>query len=460
MKTKLLFLPNFLFSIMILSQAGSLDMSFVPETGKYTNINTIAIQSDEKILLGADTYIGQTVPISSVGRLNSNGSIDTSFNTGNGFKNFSTFSIVEQANGKIIVGGWDNNSGVKNYLSRLNPNGSLDSSFNIGTGPNDIVRCVTLQPDGKIIIAGDFTLFNGEGANYLARLNADGSRDNTFNSLWGADNKIISCIVLKSGKIIIKGLFTKYNGVVRNYIARLNTDGSLDTSFIPEITINDFVSSNIVEDNSGEIIFAAGYSIDGIAKRRLIRFKNDGKLDKAFSLNNTTDLPIYKISIQVDQKILIGGDFSKYNEEQQSGFARLNSDGSLDETFIVGSGVNSTISSIISSDNDNIIIAGGFSTYNDFAISRIAKILTEDNLSTFNTEKSNIKIYPNPVRDRLFVSESSANDYEIFNIMGQKIISGKIDKNYIDVVNLQEGTYIVNFKSKKGETITEKFIKH
>ena len=460
MKTKLLFLPNFLFSIMILSQAGSLDMSFVPETGKYTNINTIAIQSDEKILLGADTYIGQTVPISSVGRLNSNGSIDSSFNTGNGFKNFSTFSIVEQANGKIIVGGWDNNSGVKNYLSRLNPNGSLDSSFNIGTGPNDIVRCVTLQPDGKIIIAGDFTLFNGEGANYLARLNADGSRDNTFNSLWGADNKIISCIVLKSGKIIIKGLFTKYNGVVRNYIARLNTDGSLDTSFIPEITINDFVSSNIVEDNSGNILFSATYSIDGIQKRRLIRLKKDGTLDRSFSLNTITDLSIYKIAIQTDQKILITGDLTIYNGLPIKNFARLNSDGSLDNSFNIGTGVNNSISTLVPVNDESIFIAGNFSSYNETPIFRIEKISAKENLSTFDTEKSNIKIYPNPVRDRLFVSESTANDYEIFNIMGQKIISGKIDKNYIDVVNLQEGTYIVNFKSKKGETITEKFIKH
>jgi len=460
MKTKLFFLLSFLFSIMILSQAGNLDMSFVPETGKYTNINTIAIQSDKKILIGADAYIGQTVPISAVGRLNSNGSIDTSFNTGTGFKNFSTFSMVEQSNGKIIVGGWDNNSGAKNYLSRLNPDGSLDSSFNIGTGANDVVRCITLQPDGKIIIAGDFTLFNGEGASYLARLNADGRKDNTFNSLWGLNDKIISCIVLKNGKIIITGLFTKYHNEVRNYIARLNTDGSLDTSFIPETSFNDFVRSNIVEDNDGNILFSATYSIDGIQKRRLIRLKNDGTLDRSFSLNTITDLSIYKIAIQTDQKILITGDLTIYNGLPIKNFARLNNDGSIDNSFNIGTGVNNSISAIVPANDESIFIAGNFSSYNETPIFRIAKISSKENLSTFDTEKSNIIIYPNPVRSKLFISENTVSDYEIFNIMGQKIISGKIDKNYIDVANLQEGTYILNFKSKKGESITEKFIKH
>jgi len=459
MKRNLVLFFNILFSTMLFSQAGSLDNSFIPQTNNYTDIRCFTIQTNKKIVIGSNSYIGQPIPVKAIARLNPDGSIDSTFNVPNIFNNFSTFSIAEQSDGKIIVGGWDNNSGEKNYVSRLNPDGSIDSSFDIGSGANDIVRSVVIQPDGKIIVAGDFTSFNGYFANYIIRLNPNGSIDNSFVPQFGPNNKINSCTVLKNGKIIISGIFNMYDNITRNYLARLNVDGRLDTSFNPQITINDFIRSNVAEDLNGNIIFGAYFSYNGISKQRIVRMKNDGTLDSTFNLDNETDSPTYSISLQSNQKILVGGDFSQFNGLPRKSFARLNSDGSLDTSFNVGTGANSTVSSIVSTSDDATFISGGFSTYNGTDISRIAKILTAENLNTNNIEKFKLIMYPNPVRDILYISENNLSSYEILNLSGQKIYSNKIDKNYINLSKLMEGTYILNLILKNGKNISQKFIK-
>lgn len=458
MKKNLLLFLNILFSTMLFSQAGSLDHSFIPQTNNYTGIQCFTIQTNKKIVIGSDAYIGQPVPKKAIARLNPDGSIDSSFNASNLFNNFFTFSVAEQSDQKIIVGGWDN-SGVKNYISRLNPDGSIDSTFDIGSGANDIVRSIVIQPDGKIIVAGDFTSFNGYFAKYIIRLNPDGSIDNSFVPQSGPNNKITSCTVLQNGKIIIRGIFNLYDNITRNYLARLNVDGTLDTSFNPQITINDFVRSNVAEDLNGNIIFGAYFSYNGISKQRIVRMKNDGTLDSTFTFENETDSPTYSISLQGDQKILIGGDFSQVNGLPRKSFARLNNDGSLDNSFNVGTGANSTVSTIITINNDTAFISGGFSEYNGTEIYGIAKILTSDNLNTNTIERSKVVLYPNPVRDKLYLSGNNLMSYEIINLNGQRIYSNIIDKDHINLSKLTEGIYILKLTLKNGETVSHKFIK-
>lgn len=459
MNKNLLLLFNLLFSALLFSQDGSLNISFVPATNNYTGIQCIAVQPDNKVLVGSDAYLGQAIPIQAIARLNANGSIDNSFIAPAGYSNFHVFSIVVQPDGKIIVGGSDNGSGVKNYITRLNLDGSIDQTFNVGVGANDMVRSITLQPDGKIILAGNFTLFNGQPSTYLVRLNSNGSIDNSFNPPWNPNSFITSCTLLQNGKIIIKGVFTELNGITNNYIARLNADGTLDTSFDSANTINDFVHSNVVEDSNGKILFGASFSINGIAKHRVIRLNIDGTLDTTFNLSNETNSPVYSIAIQSNQKILIGGDFNYYNGISIKSFARLNNDGSLDSSFNVGTGANGTVSSIVPTNNNSVFISGGFSQYNGTNIIAIAKIAANNNLGTIEIAKSTFNIYPNPVIDRLFIDHKDILNYEILNMNGQKISSGKQEKSFIDVSKLLRGSYLLKFTLKNQETITKKFIK-
>src|SRR5207253_1273288 len=111
--------------------------------------------------------------------------------------------------------------------------GTRDTSFNpAGTGADFDVLAVTLQPDGKIVIGGNFTTYNGDPAtsHNIMRLNSDGTRDTTFNAGGlGTDNTVRALAIQPDGKIVIGGEFTAYNGdtTTSHYVMRLNVDGSL-----------------------------------------------------------------------------------------------------------------------------------------------------------------------------------------------------------------------------------------
>lgn len=124
-----------------------------------------------------------------------------------------------------------------------------DIGFGFGDGANGGVLTMAIQPDGKIIIGGDFTTYNGTTRNRIARLNTDGSLDTTFNPGSGASHSIQTMVIQSDGKIIIGGVFTSYNGTARNCIARLNADGSLDATFNPGIGVNNVIYT-IVSTNT------------------------------------------------------------------------------------------------------------------------------------------------------------------------------------------------------------------
>jgi uncharacterized delta-60 repeat protein len=159
---------------------------------------------------------------------------DRGFGFGDG-ANGATYTTAIQSDGKIVIGGnfTSYNGTASNYIARLNTDGSLDGGFNPGTGANNYILTTRVQSDGKIIIGGHFTTYNGTARNRIARLNTDGSLDAGFNPGTGADSYIGTTAIQSDGKIIIGGGFTSYNGTARNYIARLNTDGSLDAGFNP-----------------------------------------------------------------------------------------------------------------------------------------------------------------------------------------------------------------------------------
>ena len=102
-------------------------------------------------------------------------------------------------------------------------------------GMNGDVLALALQTNGQILAGGNFTAVNGTPENYIARLNADGSLDNAgfLNGLVGANGAVQAVVCQTDSRVVIGGAFTTADGIFRNYIARLMTDGSLDTSFNP-----------------------------------------------------------------------------------------------------------------------------------------------------------------------------------------------------------------------------------
>jgi uncharacterized delta-60 repeat protein len=270
----------------------------------------------------------------------------------------------------------------------------LETSFTQGIGANDTVNTIALQSDGKIIIGGMFTTYNGASRNGIARLNADGSLDTTFNpSAGGADEPVNTIVVQANGKIIISGHFTTYNGTARNRIVRLNTDGSLDTTFNPGVGANGNLWTTVVQLDGKIIIGGPFTTYNGIARSRVARLNADGSLDTTFNpgrgaygLVQTTDVSIVQTAaVQADGKIIIGGHFTTYNVTARSNIARLNANGSLDTIFNVGTGADDEVSNIALQSDGKIIISGGFTTYNGVARNRIARLNTDSSLdTTFN----------------------------------------------------------------------------
>jgi uncharacterized delta-60 repeat protein len=222
--------------------------------------------------------------------------------------------------------------------------GSNDLSFNadkinLGDGPNSTIQTTAIQADGKIIIGGFFTSYNGTAINRIARLNADGSLDTGFNPGMGANNTITTTAIQADGKIIIGGGFTSYNGTAINLIARLNADGSLDTSFNPGTGANSAITTTAIQADGKIIIGGAFTSYNGTAINRIARLNADGSLDTGFNPGMGANNTISTTAIQADGKIIIGGAFTSYNGTvARNRIARLNADGSLDTGFNPGTG--------------------------------------------------------------------------------------------------------------------------
>jgi uncharacterized delta-60 repeat protein len=261
------------------------------------------------------------------------GQLDLTFNQGPG-ANATILATAVQEDGKVIIGGeFTSFSGVEtNYFTRLNPNGNVDLNFNIGTGANDIVRSVCLQPDGKIIIAGDFTSFNGVERNRIARLNADGTLDASFNPNV---NGTIHCIAIVSGGgIAIGGEFTTVGGTSRNRIAVLNTTGTNRVSFNPGNGVNGPVYA--VAFHEGHVTIGGNFSnYNGVTRHKIARIALNGILQAAPSFSSAAlNNPVYALSYQSDGKIIVGGAFNFFNSSQPyCRVIRLNTDYSYDTSF-------------------------------------------------------------------------------------------------------------------------------
>ena len=360
-----------------LNANGTLDTSFNPGTGAANTVNTCALLPNGQLIIGGSfTYYNETAR-GRIACLNANGSLDISFNPGTG-ANFDVFTSALQPDGKIIIGGFFTtcNGTESHRIARLNEDGTLDTSFNSGIGANHYVWTCVLQPDGKIIIGGNFTSYNGAARNYIARLNSDGTLDASFNPGTGASSVVLTCVVQPDGKIIIGGNFTSYNGATRIRIARLNADGTLDTSFNPVTGVDNAVNTCVVQPDGKIIIGGKFTSYNGTTRIRIARLNADGTLDTSFNSGTGANNDVNACVLQSDGKIFIGGTFTSYNGTNRNGIARLNANGTLDTGFNPGTGVSPALYlyTLTRQPDGKIIIGGQFTSYKGIGRNRIARV--------------------------------------------------------------------------------------
>ncbi|AZA88559.1 T9SS C-terminal target domain-containing protein [Chryseobacterium shandongense] len=443
----------------IFGQPGSLDTSFNVGSGVETPVETICIQPDGKILVGGSFLTYNGVSKKRIVRLLPDGSIDNTFNTGTSFSGI-VYKIKLLPNGKIFVAGaFSSFNGVNNqkFIVRLNSDGTLDTSFNanqINNNMSSFVYDFAVLPDNKVIIVGNMTNFQNTGIKYLAKLNADGSLDTSFNQGTGFNYPIRTVGIQSDGKIIVGGDFTTFNGYAANYLTRLNTDGSKDTTFNP----GGFGSSGIV---TGLTVLAddkilAGGSISSYnyqsGTNEFIRLNANGTLDQNFAVDYDAYVAgATEIVLQPDNKILVVGTLTYFNNQPARSLIRLNYDGSNDSSFNIQGGPNTNLITCALQSDGKIVIGGNFTNYNGVSINRIARIIGGGSLSVAEQTKDDLKIYPNPTSRILQISpKNEFQTYTIYSYDGRVIEKKALNSSEISVEHLVRGNYFILLSGKNS----------
>jgi uncharacterized delta-60 repeat protein len=290
--------------------------------------------------------------------------------------NGTIYALGMQTNGNLVAAGdfTQFNKATRSRVARLLPGGDLDSSFDVGTGPSQSVRTLVIQDTGKILIGGLFTNVNGLNRNYIARLNADGSLDMQFNPGGGADNPVYAILVQNDGKIVLGGDFASYNGVNRNHIVRVNANGVIDTTFNPGAGINGTVNALALQSD-GKIVVAGRFTtVNNLQQVSVARLNPDGSVDGSFSVGLGPDATVRALAIQNDGRILVGGLFTTFNGAPSGRVQRLNADGSVDETFVPGEGADNAVYAILAQPDGKILLGGDFTSFNGVLRNRIARL--------------------------------------------------------------------------------------
>ena len=365
--------------------AGGVDGTFVSLPGADAAVLAVSLYTNAALpaLLGKMIIAGDFTQYDGtnrgrIARLNADGSLDNNFlRLVGGVTNGSIVGVVVQPDGRVLAAGFFTNvNGVaRNHLVRLDLNGIVDPTFTIGTGANAKINAIALQPDGKVVIVGDFTLFNGAAAPLVARLNTNGTLDATFNVGVGPNNRVQSLALQPDGRVLIGGDFTAVNGLVRNGLARLTTTGSVDVAFDPGVGFDGTVNALAVRPDGK--VFAGGefLNVAGLPRSHVAMLSALGIVEVNFNTAVGADDSVFGLALQADGQLLIGGSFTTYGGVVENRIARVNPDGSLDLGITFGSGANNFISAITLQPWDAKIIAvGGFSQFDGINRSGVVRL--------------------------------------------------------------------------------------
>lgn len=491
---------------------GSVDNTFVTvatsNSGLYGEIKDFIV-SDNKILIGGDITNVNGFTVGNIALLNANdGSSDHTFNAGIGFNDV-VFAVAVQADGKFIVAGSFTSYKGKsvNRIVRLNRNGTLDAGFNFTPLGNEgpAVRYLYIEPTGKILVGASFTT----PAKGIYRLNIDGTIDPTFNTggtgVTGVNKGINFILPTTDGKYILGGNFDGYNGVPLKNIVRINSNGTIDNSFVTGTGFSSYINSMDLQDDGKIIVVGLLNTYNGAPIRGIVRLNSNGTLDNSFNQGGTglpnTSTRVDAVKVTSNGKILVGALFpASYNGTNVGNVFRLNNTSVLPAIGLKLSGKKSATAVTLtwqtlsefntkafaaetSIDGINyrkigIVSAAGTSTHfkeyklqvdNDklTAGEIYFRVLLKDNSGEINysntiilqnSNSGHFKLYPNPAADYTLLSfpqQIKAAAVEVYDIQGRIVINNKINamaggQYRLSTSQLLPGSYIVHLKTDDG----------
>jgi uncharacterized delta-60 repeat protein len=239
--------------------------------------------------------------------------------------------VAVQSDDKVLVAD-------RYRVARFLPDGTLDPNFHYTLSFNSTISAIALQADGKLLMVGYASGVSGDPLrNGIVRLNTDGSIDSSLTTVVFNGNQLTAVLPLADGRIVVGGYLFRINGVLRTTLARVFADGTLDESFNSDVGV---ISVNSLAVTPGGAVLLAGQQWAVDPWSGIIRLSENGSIDRSFRRPIGLGFveTIRSIAVQGDARILIGGNFTTTNGVARSGIARLEPDGSLDSTFDPGAG--------------------------------------------------------------------------------------------------------------------------
>ena len=317
-------------------------------------------------------------------RLNADGTGDATFDVGIGAQPsmgatlWRVSDMLLLPNGQTIVVGvfGSFNNAPYNGIARLSATGAVDLTFNSGQGPtannaNAEITTVVAQPDGKFIIGGPFTNYNGNASNGLARLNADGSFDPSFQSPLGANSRVVNAVLQTDGKILITG--TLNNVPNTSALARLLPTGAYDTGFTPPGTLsvngtNSITGEAIQVQPDGKVLVINGSTIS--------RLNPNGTLDGLFQATPGITTRANSLTLLTSGQVTVGGFFPFLDRT----LVQLTTTGALDPTFAPNVQIRGVVNAVVRQNDGKLLVGGNFSEINGQPAHRLARFLANGTL--------------------------------------------------------------------------------
>jgi hypothetical protein len=279
-------------------------------------------------------------------------------------------------------------------MVRLNTNGTIDPAFPMALGFNGSVRSII--PAGNqgvnLYVGGDFTSYNGIQKNRIVRINANGVFDQSFAIGTGFDNSVqfIALAEDGSGNLYVGGAFTVYNGFTVNGLVRLKPDGSIDPTFVIGTGFDSTVYFIVPLANGDLYVGGAFTTYKGVTVNRIVRLHSNGSIDPSFVTGTGFDNTIFTLLLADDGSgdLYVGGAFNNYNGDVANNLVRLNSNGVRDLFFTTGVGLNNTVFHIVPTGDGSgdLYVAGAFTSYNNLQANEMVRLNQNGTMdSTFST---------------------------------------------------------------------------
>ncbi|GAA4367930.1 delta-60 repeat domain-containing protein [Hymenobacter saemangeumensis] len=441
----------------LLNGNGSRDISFAPPIQQLGQVRAVVRQPDGKYIVGGNFNEINGLAAANLARLHSDGSPDATFTaTANGLVN----TLALQPDGKVVVGGrFDQLSGGPRLaIGRLLPNGALDNSFvpssqslPLGT---PYVRQVALQPNGHVLVLGQFNLVGPNNVQYLSRLNgATGSEDLSFQPAEPAD--VESLLVQPDGRIVVAGQTTLMNQSV--LVWRMLPDGPRDPGFSLTPVTAPRAGGTLALDAAGNI-YVGGYftSYGTVPTAGVAKLLPSGTVDAGFIARLTGVVNLNCLAVQPNGRVLLGGSFLPSSPSGNAGTLRLLADGTSDMTYTGASGPNANVEQLIVQPDGAIVAAGSFTRVTGDEIAGLTRLVDFNVLTTkARLAHPRVQVWPVPTQGLLHLSipaDTQVQQICLLDLQGKTVlrVPTKASTLTLDVRGLSAGVYVLKIVLASG----------